>query len=150
MTPNQRDYLQETLQRIQQRLDMFEERIDKLEQQGSVATAWLEKIEHRLGREEEANPLILQAMTKLQAELEHGRKATEQLQRSLEAEIQNNQDSKEIILQLLENEKNAKDQMTQMVENDQGRKQERFLQIWAILGPVIASVLTSLFSTYLF
>ncbi len=148
MTPNQKDYLQETLQRIHGRLDLFEQRIDKLEGQGSVVTKWLERIELRLEREEASHPQILQAITKLQTELEHSRKVTEQLQRSLETEIQNNQDSKDIILQLLENDKSAKEHLTQLIEGEKDRKQERFLQLWAIAGPVIASILTALFSEY--
>ncbi|MFY0544314.1 hypothetical protein [Brevibacillus sp. H7] len=149
MTPNQHDYIHETLQRIHHRLDLFEERINKLEQQGSVAAKWLEKIELRLENEERSQPLILQAIAKLQVELEHSRLATEQLQRNLETEVQSSQDNKEIILQLLENDKSAKEHLTQLIEGEKGRKQERFLQIWAILGPVIASVLTTVFFKFL-
>jgi hypothetical protein len=38
-------------------------------------------------------------------------------------------------MQLLNNEKTDKDNLAQIIEGDKGRKQERFLQIWAVLGP---------------
>jgi uncharacterized coiled-coil protein SlyX len=58
------------LQRIYQRLDKFEERIDKLEGKVTFATKWLERIEHRLERMEEVRAELVQALTKLQTEID--------------------------------------------------------------------------------
>jgi hypothetical protein len=46
LTPEHQKTQQENVLRISQRLDKFEERIDKLEVQMTVATKWLERIEH--------------------------------------------------------------------------------------------------------
>jgi chromosome segregation ATPase len=132
MTPGKNEIAQDSAQRIYQRLDKFEERIVQLEGQMSVATKWLERIEHRLQRMEEVRAELLQAITKLQTELELNRGTTE----------------KDIILQLLDNDKSDMEKLTELIEGDKGRKQERFLQIWAVLGPVIASVLSAWFTRY--
>ncbi|KQL46318.1 hypothetical protein AN963_15240 [Brevibacillus choshinensis] len=134
MTPEQADSVKEDfdqhhLQRIYERLDKFEERIDKLEGKVTVATKWLERIEHRLERMEEVRAELVQALAKLQTEI------------SLKSGMTDKE--KDIIMQLLNNEKTYKDNLAEIIEGDKGRKQERFLQIWAVLGPVIASVLTS-------
>lgn len=126
--------LDKQLQRIYQRLDKFEERIDQLEGQMIVATKWLERIEHRLERMEEVRADLLQAITKLQTELEFKSEKTDQ--------------EKEIIKQLLNKDKSYQENFAQLLEGEKSRKQERFLQIWAILGPVLASVLTSFFARY--
>ncbi|MDR7315622.1 hypothetical protein [Brevibacillus nitrificans] len=139
MTPGEKDSQKEFdlhhLQRIYQRLDKFEERIDKLEGKVIVATKWLERIEHRLERMEEVRTELVQALTKLQTEIALKSGMTDK--------------EKDIIMQLLNNEKTDKDNLAQIIEGDKGRKQERFLQIWAVLGPVIASVLTSFFTCWL-
>lgn len=139
MTPGEKDSQKEFdlhhLQRIYQRLDKFEERIDKLEGKVIVATKWLERIEHRLERMEEVRTELVQALTKLQTEIALKSGMTDK--------------EKDIIMQLLNNEKTDKDNLAQIIEGDKGRKQERFLQIWAVLGPVIASVLTSFFTRWL-
>lgn len=122
------------VQRIYQRLDKFEERIDQLEGQMNVATKWLERIEHRLERMEEVRADLLQAITKLQTELEFKSENTDQ--------------EKEIIKQLLSKDKSYQENFAQLLEGEKSRKQERFLQIWAILGPVLASVLTSFFARF--
>lgn len=135
MTPGQNDMQKDTaqhVQRIYQRLDKFEERIDQLEGKVTVATTWLERIEHRLERMEEVRADLLQALTKLQTELE------------LKSGMANKE--REIIMQLLDNDISNKENIAQLIEGEKGRKQERFLQIWAVLGPVIASVLTSFFT----
>jgi len=126
--------LDKQLQRIYQRLDKFEERIDQLEGQMIVATKWLERIEHRLERMEEVRADLLQAITKLQTELEFKSENTDQ--------------EKEIIKQLLNKDKSYQENFAQLLEGEKSRKQERFLQIWAILGPVLASVLTSFFARF--
>ena len=128
--------LDKQLQRIYQRLDKFEERIDQLEGQMIVATKWLERIEHRLERMEEVRADLLQAITKLQTELEFKSENTDQ--------------EKEIIKQLLNKDKSYQENFAQLLEGENSRKQERFLQIWAILGPVLASVLTSFFARFFF
>lgn len=122
------------VQRIYQRLDKFEERIDQLEGQMIVSSKWLERIEQRLGRMEEARADLLQALTKLQTELELKTGITDK--------------EKDIIMQLLNNDKKDRENLAQIIEGDKGRRQERFLQIWAVLGPVIASVLTSFFTRF--
>ena len=132
MTPEHQKTQQENVLRISQRLDKFEERIDKLEVQMTVATKWLERIEHRLVTMEESRSELLQAITKLQTELELKRGSKE----------------KEIILQMLDNDKSDMEKLTQLIEGDKKRKQERFLRVWAVLGPVIASVLSSFFTKY--
>lgn len=138
MTPGENDSQKEFdlqhMQRIYQRLDKFEERIDKLEGKVTVATKWLERIEHRLERMEEVRAELVQALTKLQTEIAMKSVITDK--------------EKDIIMQLLNNEKTDKDNLAQIIEGDKGRKQERFLQIWAVLGPVIASVLTSFFTRW--
>ena len=126
--------LDKQLQRIYQQLDKFEERIDQLEGQMNVATKWLERIEHRLERMEEVRADLLQAITKLQTELEFKSENTDQ--------------EKEIIKQLLNKDKSYQENFAQLLEGEKSRKQERFLQIWAILGPVLASVLTSFFARF--
>jgi len=126
--------LDKQLQRIYQQLDKFEERIDQLEGQMIVATKWLERIEHRLERMEEVRADLLQAITKLQTELEFKSENTDQ--------------EKEIIKQLLNKDKSYQENFAQLLEGEKSRKQERFLQIWAILGPVLASVLTSFFARF--
>ena len=128
--------LDRQLQRIYQQLDKFEERIDQLEGQMNVATKWLERIEHRLERMEEVRADLLQAITKLQTELEFKSENTDQ--------------EKEIIKQLLNKDKSYQENFAQLLEGENSRKQERFLQIWAILGPVLASVLTSFFARFFF
>lgn len=138
MTPGQNESskeLDQHLQRIYQRLDKFEERIDKLEGKMTVATRWLERIEHRLERMEEVRAELVQALTKLQTEI------------ALKSGITDKE--KDIIMQLLNNEKTNQEKMAEMIEGDKGRKQERFLQIWAVLGPVFASVLTSFLTRFL-
>jgi predicted nucleic acid-binding Zn-ribbon protein len=132
LTPEHQKTQQENVLRISQRLDKFEERIDKLEVQMTVATKWLERIEHRLVKMEESRSELLQAITKLQTELELKRGSKE----------------KEIILQMLDNDKSDMEKLTQLIEGDKKRKQERFLRVWAVLGPVIASVLSSFFTKY--
>lgn len=122
------------VQGIYQRLDKFEERIDQLEGQMIVATKWLERIEHRLERMEEVRADLLQAITKLQTELEFKSENTDQ--------------EKEIIKQLLSKDKSYQENFAQLLEGEKSRKQERFLQIWAILGPVLAFVLTSFFARF--
>jgi len=126
--------LDKQLQRIYQQLDKFEERIDQLEGQMIVATKWLERIEHRLERMEEVRADLLQAITKLQTELEFKSENTDQ--------------EKEIIKQLLSKDKSYQENFAQLLEGEKSRKQERFLQIWAILGPVLAFVLTSFFARF--
>lgn len=135
MTADQHDYPKDTIHRIYQILDKFEERIDQLEGQVTVATKWLERIEHRLARMEEVRADLLQAITKLQTELELKSGVTSK--------------ERDIIMQLLDHDITNKEKLAQLIEGEKGRKQERFLQIWAVLGPVIASVLTS-FLTRLF
>lgn len=108
--------------------------IDQLEGQMIVATKWLERIEHRLERMEEVRADLLQAITKLQTELEFKSENTDQ--------------EKEIIKQLLSKDKSYQENFAQLLEGEKSRKQERFLQIWAILGPVLASVLTSFFARF--
>jgi len=122
------------VQRIYQRLDKFEERIDQLEGQMTVATKWLERIEHRLERMEEVRIDLLQAIAKLQTELELKSESTDK--------------EKNIIMQLLNNDKSDKENLAQLLEGEKSRKQERFLQVWAVVGPVIASVLTSFFTRF--
>jgi len=134
MAPGQNDKqtdVDKHVQRIYQRLDKFEERIDQLEGQMTVATKWLERIEHRLERMEEVRIDLLQAIAKLQTELELKSETTDK--------------EKDIIMQLLNNDKSDKENLAQLLEGEKSRKQERFLQVWAIVGPVIASVLTSFF-----
>jgi len=135
MAPGQNDKqtdVDKHVQRIYQRLDKFEERIDQLEGQMTVATKWLERIEHRLERMEEVRIDLLQAIAKLQTELELKSETTDK--------------EKDIIMQLLNNDKSDKENLAQLLEGEKSRKQERFLQVWAIVGPVIASVLTSFFT----
>jgi predicted nuclease with TOPRIM domain len=137
MTSGQQDMHNDTaqhVQRIYQRLDKFEERIDQLEGQMTVASKWLERIEQRLGRLEEVRADLLQALTKLQTELELKTGITDK--------------EKDIIMQLLNNDKKDRENLAQIIEGEKGRRQERFLQIWAVLGPVIASVLTSFFTRF--
>ncbi|CAJ1001280.1 MULTISPECIES: hypothetical protein [Bacillales] len=129
MTPGKNET--DSAQRIYQRLDKFEERIDQLEGKMSVATTWLERIEHRLERMEEVRAELLQAITKLQTELE--------LKRITD---------KDFILKLLDHDRIDMEHITKMIEGDKGRKQERFLQIWAVLGPVLASIISALFAKY--
>lgn len=135
MAPGQNDKqtdVDKQVQRIYQRLDKFQERIDQLEGQMTVATKWLERIEHRLERMEEVRIDLLQAIAKLQTELELKSESTDK--------------EKDIIMQLLNNDKSDKENLAQLLEGEKSRKQERFLQVWAIVGPVIASVLTSFFT----
>jgi len=137
MTPGQNDKqtdVDKQVQRIYQRLDKFEERIDQLEGQMTVATKWLERIEHRLERMEEVRIDLLQAIAKLQTELELKSESTDK--------------EKNIIMQLLNNDKSDKENLAQLLEGEKSRKQERFLQVWAVVGPVIASVLTSFFTRF--
>lgn len=129
MTPGKNET--DSAQRIYQRLDKFEERIDQLEGKMSVATTWLERIEHRLERMEEVRAELLQAITKLQTELE--------LKRITD---------KDFILKLLDHDRIDMEHITKMIEGDKGRKQERFLQIWAVLGPMLASIISALFAKY--
>ncbi|MFS0557504.1 hypothetical protein [Brevibacillus sp. 179-C9.3 HS] len=130
---NQKD-IDQQIQRIYLKLDKFEERIDQLEGQMIVVTKWLERIEHRLGRMEDVRYDVLQVLTKLQTEMEMKAEKTEK--------------EKDIILQLLSNDNRDKETLAQMMEGEKGRKQERFLQVWAVLGPVIASVLSSFFTRF--
>ncbi|MFS0918860.1 hypothetical protein [Brevibacillus sp. 179-C 1.1 NHS] len=130
---NQKD-IDQQIQRIYLKLDKFEERIDQLEGQMIVVTKWLEPIEHRLGRMEDVRYDVLQVLTKLQTEMEMKAEKTEK--------------EKDIILQLLSNDNRDKETLAQMMEGEKGRKQERFLQVWAVLGPVIASVLSSFFTRF--
>lgn len=130
---NQKD-IDQQIQRIYLKLDKFEERIDQLEGQMIVVTKWLERIEHRLGRMEDVRYDVLQVLTKLQTEMEMKAEKTEK--------------EKDIILQLLSNDNRDKETLAQMMEGEKGRKQERFLRVWAVLGPVIASVLSSFFTRF--
>ncbi|MBG9565368.1 hypothetical protein ABE38_07750 [Brevibacillus agri] len=122
------------MQRIYQKLDKFEERIDQLEGQMTIVTKWLERIEHRLERLEDVRIDLLQAIAKLQTELK------------LREEKANKE--KDIIMQLLNDDNRDKENLAQIIEGEKSRRQERFLQIWAVLGPVIASVLTSFFARF--
>ncbi|EJL26452.1 hypothetical protein [Brevibacillus sp. BC25] len=122
------------IQRIYLKLDKFEERIDQLEGQMIVVTKWLERIEHQLGRMEDVRYDVLQVLNKLQTDLETKAEKTEK--------------DKDIILQLLANDNRDKEALAQFMEVEKDRKQERFLQIWAVLGPVIASVLSSFFTRF--
>ncbi|MGG1250035.1 MULTISPECIES: hypothetical protein [Brevibacillus] len=137
MTPgkqdNQRD-MDAHMQRIYQKLDKFEERTDQLEGQMTIVTKWLERIEHRLERLEDVRIDLLQAIAKLQTELK------------LREEKANKE--KDIIMQLLNDDNRDKENLAQIIEGEKSRRQERFLQIWAVLGPVIASVLTSFFARF--
>jgi hypothetical protein len=65
-----------------------------------------------------------------------------------ELELKRGSKEKEIILQMLDNDKSDMEKLTQLIEGDKKRKQERFLRVWAVLGPVIASVLSSFFTKY--
>ncbi|EJL43382.1 hypothetical protein BAG01nite_32480 [Brevibacillus agri] len=122
------------MQRIYQKLDKFEERTDQLEGQMTIVTKWLERIEHRLERLEDVRIDLLQAIAKLQTELK------------LREEKANKE--KDIIMQLLNDDNRDKENLAQIIEGEKSRRQERFLQIWAVLGPVIASVLTSFFARF--
>lgn len=122
------------IQRIYLKLDKFEERIDQLEGQMIVVTKWLERIEHRLERMEDVRYDLLQALTKLQTELEVKAEKTDK--------------DKDIILQILSNDNRDKETLAQFMEVEKDRKQERFLQVWAVLGPVIASVLSSILTRF--
>jgi len=118
MAPGQNDKqtdVDKHVQRIYQRLDKFEERIDQLEGQMTVATKWLERIEHRLERMEEVRIDLLQAIAKLQTELELKSETTDK--------------EKDIIMQLLNNDKSDKENLAQLLEGEKSRKQERFLQV---------------------
>ncbi|WP_188066059.1 hypothetical protein [Brevibacillus brevis] len=130
---NQKD-IDQHIQRIYLKLDKFEERIDQLEGQMLVVTKLLERIEHRLGRMEDVRYDVLQVLNKLHTELETKAEKTEK--------------DKDIILQLLSNENRDKEALAQFMEVEKDRKQERFLQVWAVLGPVIASVLSSFFTRF--
>ncbi|RNB55117.1 hypothetical protein EDM57_15785 [Brevibacillus gelatini] len=122
------------MQRLYQKPGKFEERIDQLEGQVTVVTKWLERIEHRLERMEDVRIDVLQAIAKLETELKlREEKASKE---------------KDIIMQLLDNDNRDKENLTQIIEGDKSRRQERFLQIWAVLGPVLASVLTSFFARF--
>ncbi|RNB71258.1 hypothetical protein EDM52_15880 [Brevibacillus invocatus] len=122
------------MRRMDQRLDKFEDRMDQLEGQMALATKWLERIEKRLENMDGSRIQLLQAITKLQTEAEVKTFMTDK--------------DKDIIMKLLNNESREKDQAVRSIEEDKSRKQERFLQIWAILGPVLASVLASLFTKF--
>ncbi|MGN7469583.1 hypothetical protein [Brevibacillus sp. SAFN-007a] len=137
MTPGNQDNQRDTdtqMQRIYQKLDKFGERIDQLEGQMTIVTKWLERIEHRLERMEDVRIDLLQAIAKLQTELKV---------REEEASKE-----KDIIMQLVNNDNRDKENLAQIIVGDKSRRQERFLQIWAVLGPVIASVLTSFFTRF--
>lgn len=130
----QRRTMMEQIRRMDQRLDKFEDRMDQLEGQMALATKWLERIEKRLENMDGSRIQLLQAITKLQTE----------------AEVKNFMTDKDrdIIMKLLNNESREKDQAVRSMEEDKSRKHERFLKIWAILGPVLASVLASLFTKF--
>ncbi|GED68795.1 hypothetical protein BRE01_24970 [Brevibacillus reuszeri] len=137
MAPEQNDKIKDIdkqLLRIYQRLDKFEERIDQLEGQVTVATKWLERIEHRLERMEEVRLDLLQAIAKMQTEIGF--------------KLEKTDSEKDMIRQLLNNDKAYQENFAQLLEGEKSRKQERFLQIWAVLGPVLASVLTSFFAKF--
>ncbi|MGG4496379.1 hypothetical protein [Brevibacillus reuszeri] len=137
MAPEQNDKIKDIdkqLLRIYQRLDKFEERIDQLEGQVTVATKWLERIEHRLERMEEVRVDLLQAIAKMQTEIGF--------------KLEKTDSEKDMIRQLLNNDKAYQENFAQLLEGEKSRKQERFLQIWAVLGPVLASVLTSFFAKF--
>ncbi|WP_211338255.1 hypothetical protein AAFJ72_18580 [Brevibacillus gelatini] len=137
MSPGKQDNQRDTdiqMQRLYQKPGKFEERIDQLEGQVTVVTKWLERIEHRLERMEDVRIDVLQAIAKLETELKlREEKASKE---------------KDIIMQLLDNDNRDKENLTQIIEGDKSRRQERFLQIWAVLGPVLASVLTSFFARF--
>jgi DNA replication initiation complex subunit (GINS family) len=120
---------------MDQRLDKFEDRMDQLEGQMALATKWLERIEKRLEQIDESRIQLIQAITKLQTESEVKTFMTDK--------------EKDIIMKLLNNESQEKDQAARSIEGEKNRKQERFLRIWAVLGPVLASVLTSFFTQLL-
>lgn len=126
--------MMEQIGSMNRRMDKFEDRMDQLEGQMALATKWLERIEKRLENMDETRIQLLQEMTKLQTE----------------AEVKNFMTDKEkdIIMKLLNNESREKSQVVRSMEEDKARKHERFLQIWAILGPVLASVLASLFTKF--
>lgn len=130
----QRRTIMDQIRRMDQRLDKFEDRMDQLEGQMALATKWLERIEKRLENMDESRIQLMQAITKLQTEAEVKTFMTDK--------------DKDIIMKLLNNESREKDQAVRSMEEDKSRKQERFLQIWAILGPVLASVLASLFTKF--
>lgn len=130
----QRRTIMDQIRRMDQRLDKFEDRMDQLEGQMALATKWLERIEKRLENMDGSRIQLLQAITKLQTEAEVKTFMTDK--------------DKDIIMKLLNNESREKDQAVRSIEEDKSRKQERFLQIWAILGPVLASVLASLFTKF--
>lgn len=130
----QRRTIMDQISRMDQRLDKFEDRMDQLEGQMALATKWLERIEKRLENMDESRIQLMQAITKLQTEAEVKTFMTDK--------------DKDIIMKLLNNESREKDQAVRSMEEDKSRKQERFLQIWAILGPVLASVLASLFTKF--
>lgn len=130
----QRRTIMDQIRRMDQRLDKFEDRMDQLEGQMALATKWLERIEKRLENMDGSRIQLMQAITKLQTEAEVKTFMTDK--------------DKDIIMKLLNNESREKDQAVRSIEEDKSRKQERFLQIWAILGPVLASVLASLFTKF--
>ena len=130
---NQKD-IDQHIQRIYLKLDKFAERIDQLEGQMIVVTKWLERIEQRLGLMEDVRYDVLQVLNKLQTELE--------------MKVEKTEKDKDIILQLLSNDNRDKEALAQYMEVEKDRKQERFLQVWAVLGPVIASVLSSFFTRF--
>lgn len=130
----QRRTIMDQIRRMDQRLDKFEDRMDQLEGQMALATKWLERIEKRLENMDGSRIQLMQAITKLQTEAEVKTFMTDK--------------DKDIIMKLLNNESREKDQAARNMEEDKSRKQERFLQIWAILGPVLASVLASLFTKF--
>lgn len=130
----QRRTIMDQIRKMDQRLDKFEDRMDQLEGQMALATKWLERIEKHLENMDGSRIQLLQAITKLQTEAEVKTFMTDK--------------DKDIIMKLLDNESREKDQAVRSIEEDKSRKQERFLQIWAILGPVLASVLASLFTKF--
>jgi len=111
--------LDRQLQRIYQQLDKFEERIDQLEGQMNVATKWLERIEHRLERMEEVRADLLQAITKLQTELEFKSENTDQ--------------EKEIIKQLLNKDKSYQENFAQLLE---GEKKQKARAVFTNMGDI--------------
>lgn len=149
MNAHSNDYHQDVIQRIHHRLDRFEDRIEKLDGQMSVINKWMGKLEVRNDRMEEIRTELMQAIGKIQTDMEASKLVTSRLQKSFEEETSENKGNKEIILQLLENDRNEREKLTQMIDGDKQRTQERFLKIWAVLGPVLASVLTSLFTKFL-
>ncbi|MGG1660749.1 hypothetical protein [Brevibacillus sp. NRS-1366] len=137
MTPGQNNKqtdIDKQVQRIYQRLDKFEERVDQLEGQMIAATKWLERIEHRLERMEEVRVDLLQALAKLQTELELKSEKTDK--------------EKDIIRQLLNNDKSDKENFAQLLEGEKAGSKSGFYKygrLWDPLSPPFLLLFCSIF-----